>query len=166
MATPCFIVQVLEDGRTRAVTCRSDGYISGVGAYLIRFYQDEAKIGRLMEKMVFSPIEAEVEDLELYVEPGEDQRDPSYPDIVSAIEALELAGDMAFIWEKGGWTVAALDIDPETNRFVLGERTPLTRELILGEDPTMGPWLDETKPPLTLAQALDDFREKSGSEGG
>ena len=71
MATRSLISIKNEDGTYDGVYCHFDGYPTGVGSKLSRFYKTEEKIRQLIDRGGMSCLEQELDDCEFYTKRGE-----------------------------------------------------------------------------------------------
>ena len=158
MATPCAVIQKLDNGSFLMSSIRSDGFVSGVGAVLLKHYQDPEKIFHLMALGWVSPLEAEPEShLDGETFGGE------YPKTFATEDdavRFSLGEGMMFLWRDGAWWCGTPEeefFEPITwthtrlPTFVL-----LTREMILKQDPSRDDYLDGKVEPPIFKEWLSD----------
>lgn len=105
MATRSLISIKNEDGTYDGVYCHFDGYPTGVGSKLSRFYKTEEKIRELIDRGDMSCLEGELDDCEFYTKRGEELH--NYKGLQANVilkKALDIGCEYFYTFFKGEWS--------------------------------------------------------------
>lgn len=105
MATHCNIAYVQQDGTVKSSYVHFDGYLQGVGDYLLNHFNDEQEAKALVDLGSLSSVgTSNAESVAYHRDRGEDW---SYnkPKIHADIEEYEKEAGMAYLylWNGGNW---------------------------------------------------------------
>lgn len=162
MATSCAIIKQRDDGLWYESSIRSDGFLTGVGVTLWKWYQDPAHIDRLIDCGWVSPLECKVEFHEANKRKVHKDDIRKHTNRAAAI-ASGFDNGVVFLFENGHWVFIDQNYNQKTGEISAAEEVVIDREMLLKANccfKLTDEMLDDRTEPKPFWKTMDDDWQK------